>query len=65
VAVPEAEETPEKWIRPKSQFSYTLDIEYAFKEEEKKEFAPAEIDMKEQSMSQSETENNSHSDESD
>ncbi|CAF1609036.1 unnamed protein product [Rotaria magnacalcarata] len=65
VAVPEAEETPEKWIRPKSCFNYTLDIEYAFKEEEKKEFAPVEIDMKEQSMSQSETENNSHSDESD
>ncbi len=65
VAVPAAEETPEKWIRPKSQFTYTLDIEYAFKEEEKKEFAPVEIDMKEQSMSQSETENNSHSDESD
>ncbi|CAF3885778.1 unnamed protein product [Rotaria sp. Silwood2] len=65
VAVPEAEDTPEKWIRPKSHFSYTIDIEYAFKEEEKKEFAPVEIDMKEQSMSQSETENNSHSDESD
>ncbi|UJR16023.1 hypothetical protein I4U23_002937 [Adineta vaga] len=65
VAVPGAEETPEKWIRPKSQFTYTLDIEYAFKEEEKKEFAPVEIDMKEQSMSQSETENNSHSDDSD
>ena len=42
-----------------------LDIEYAFKEEEKKEFAPIEIDMKEQSMSQSETENNSQSDDSD
>ncbi|CAF4774758.1 unnamed protein product [Rotaria sp. Silwood1] len=65
VAVPEAEETPEKWIRPKSHFTYTLDIEYAFKEEEAKEFAPVEIDMKEQSMSQSETENNSHSDQSD
>ncbi|CAF0957517.1 unnamed protein product [Adineta steineri] len=65
VAIPQAEEAPEKWIKPKSQFTYTLDIEYAFKEEEKKEFAPVEIDMKEQSMSQSETENNSHSDESD
>ncbi|CAF1145777.1 unnamed protein product [Adineta steineri] len=65
VAVPSAEETPEKWIRPKSQFTYTTDIEYAFKEEEKKEFAPIEIDMKEQIMSQSETENNSQSDDSD
>jgi len=42
-----------------------MDIEYAFKEEEKKEFAPIEIDMKEQAMSQSETENNSQSDNSD
>lgn len=65
VAVPDAEETPEKWIRPKTRFNYTIDIEYAFKEEEKKQFEPVEIDMKEQSMSQSETENNSHSDESD
>ncbi|CAF3630972.1 unnamed protein product [Rotaria sordida] len=65
VAVPEAEETPEKWIRPRSRFNYTIDIEYAFKEEEKKEFAPVEIDMKEQSMSQSETDVNSHSDDSD
>ncbi|CAF0951150.1 unnamed protein product [Adineta ricciae] len=65
VAVPSAEETPEKWIRPKSLFTYTIDIEYAFKEEEKKEFAPIEIDMKEQTMSQSEAENNSQSDDSD
>lgn len=63
--MPECEETPEKWIRPKTNFAYTIDIEYAFKEEEKKQFEPVEIDMKEQSMSQSETENNSHSDESD
>ncbi|CAM4843450.1 unnamed protein product [Rotaria magnacalcarata] len=52
VAVPTAEETPEKWIRPKSRFTYKVDIEYAFKEEEKKDFAPIEIDMKEQPMSQ-------------
>ncbi|CAF0777078.1 unnamed protein product [Rotaria sordida] len=65
VAVPTSEETPEKWIRPKSQFTYTIDIEYAFKEEEKKDFAPIEIDMKEQPIIPSETENNSHSDDSD
>ncbi|CAF3505207.1 unnamed protein product [Rotaria sp. Silwood1] len=65
VAVPSAEETPEKWIRSKSRFIYTIDIEYAFKEEEKKDFAPIEIDMKEQPMTQSETENNSQSDDSD
>ena len=65
MAVPSAEETPEKWIRPKCQFTYTIEIEYAFKEEEKKEFAPIEIDMKEQPISQSETEANSQSDESD
>ncbi|CAF2512245.1 unnamed protein product [Rotaria sp. Silwood2] len=65
VAVPNAEETPEKWIRPQSRFSYTIDIEYAFKEEEKKDFAPIEIDMKEQPMTHSETENNSQSDDSD
>ncbi len=63
--MPSAEETPEKWIRPRSRFTYIIDIEYAFKEEEKKEFAPIEIDMKEQTMSQSETENNSQSDTSD
>ena len=65
VAVPEAEETPEKWIRPKTRFNYTIDIEYAFKEEEQKEFAPIEIDMKEQSILPSENENPSQSDESD
>ena len=46
----------------KSILLILFDIEYAFKEEEKKEFAPIEIDMKEQTMSQSETENNSQSD---
>ncbi|CAF5044699.1 unnamed protein product [Rotaria sp. Silwood1] len=65
VVVPNPEETPEKWIRPKSQFTITIDIEYAFKEEEEKDFAPIEIDMKEQPIIPSETENNSHSDDSD
>ncbi|CAF1538331.1 unnamed protein product, partial [Rotaria sp. Silwood1] len=65
VVVPNPEETPEKWIRPKSQFTITIDIEYAFKEEEKKDFAPIEIDMKEQPIIPSETENSSHSDDSD
>ncbi|CAF0918431.1 unnamed protein product [Rotaria sordida] len=46
VAVPNSEETPEKWIRPKN-------------------FAPIETDMKEQPIIPSETENNSHSDDSD
>ncbi|CAF0742220.1 unnamed protein product [Didymodactylos carnosus] len=62
VAVPNAEEPPEKWVRSKTKFSYTVEIEYAFKDEEVKEFAPVEIEMKEQSMSQSENENNSGSD---
>ena len=65
VAVPDAEETPEKWIRSKSRFNYIVEIEYAFKEEEIKEFAPIDLDMKEQPISQSETETNSHSDDSD
>jgi stonin-1/2 len=65
VAVPTADETPEKWIRPKCQFTYTVDIEYAFKEEEQKQFTPIELDMKEQPMSHSETEQNSQSDDSD
>ena len=63
--MPSAEETPEKWMRPKCRFTYTIEIEYAFKEEETKEFAPIDIDMKEQPISQSETENNSQSEDSD
>ncbi|CAF1006848.1 unnamed protein product [Didymodactylos carnosus] len=62
VAVPNAEEPPEKWVRSKTKFSYTVEIEYAFKDEEVKEFLPVEIEMKEQSMSQSENENNSETD---
>jgi hypothetical protein len=63
--VPTADETPEKWIRPKCQFTYTIDIEYAFKDDEKKEFTPIDIDMKEQSIAASDNEHNSQSDDSD
>lgn len=59
------DETAEKLIRSKCRFNCKVEIEYAFGEEQRRDFGPIEVEMKEQTMSASEHENDSEFDESD